>query len=315
MKKIIYLLSVILICSCQQKPGREQVSPETAQFQAEELDLNKALIRYPASLLSAASTLEFEFKDPVVPAHFIGRILDKNPISFDPAVKGEAQWTSQTMLIFRPYDSLPPGKTIKATLNGKVALGEQKKVNDFSFSFKVAEQEVIGLSGDFVAVPDEKNTVRYKGQIKFSQPVDIDKVKKDLDAMGTGGKLKLDLNQGPDANTVIVQSNSVKREKKGKSFTFRLPGKYTADNKPWQQNVILPGIDVFRVIAHMDMSDPSSDVYTYGIRFSDPVRENIDLSGFVSITPEIKFSTKIKGKYLTVYFSFFCARLHFDLPR
>ncbi|MBN2413004.1 hypothetical protein JXQ31_15055 [candidate division KSB1 bacterium] len=300
MKKIIYLLIVVSICACQRKPGSEQVSPETPQFQTEKLDLNKALIHYPASLLSSSSTLEFEFKEPVVPAHFIGIKLDKDPLSFEPAIRGDAQWTSQKVLIFKPVELLPPGKTIKVTLNGKAALGEQKNVNDFTFTFKVAEQEVIGLAGDFVAMPDEKNKVRYEGQIKFSQPVDLNSVKNDLEARGPDGRLKLEISQSSKANILLVQSSSVKREKNGKGFTFNLPGKYTANNKPWQQKVILPGINVFRVLAHMDMSDPAADVYTYGIRFSDPVRENMDLSGFVTISPDIEFVTKVKGKYLTV---------------
>ncbi len=299
MKKVLCIGLILLVCACQQK-GDKQISPEIAAFQGEKLDLNDALLHYPNGLVSSAAPLDFEFKEPVIPRHFIGTELDESPVSFEPRIKGKAQWLSETNLVFKPADFLPAGKTINGVFKGKTAFGADKKVNDFKFSFKVAEQEVISFDGDFVAVPDEDNKVIFEGKILFSQPVDAKKVEDDIDCKGSGGKLKFTVTPGEAGNAVSLRSSAVKREKSGKNFNLTLPGKYTADNKSWEQTIILPGINVFRVITHADMTDPEADQYSYGFRFNDPIRKNIDLSGFITLAPALEFSAQVNGKYLLV---------------
>ncbi len=300
MKKITFFCLVLLICACQQKGDKGHVSPELAAFQEKKLDLNDALLHYPNGLLSSAATLSFEFKEPVIPRHFIGIDLDASPLSFEPKIPGKAKWLSETSLVFKPVDFLPAGKTVNGVLIGKIAFGANKKVNDFKFTFQVAEQEVISFNGDFASVPDKVNQVLFEGEILFSQPVDAKKVEDDLACKGSGGKLKFTVTPGDAANTVKLRSTPVKREKNGKNFNLTLPGKYTADNKTWEQTIILPGINVFRVITYSDMTDPEADQYSYGFRFNDPIKQNIDLSGFITITPALEFTSHINGKYLLV---------------
>ena len=295
---LVFVL-VLFVSTCQKQQKTEESSPGVTVSQ-EKIDLEKALVSSPASLLSARDELRFQFKEPLVPGHFVGHVLDKNPFSFEPGVKGDAIWRSASVLVFKPVGNLPAGKTVKGVLNGKIALGEQKNVNDLDFSFKVAEQEVISFTGDFNPVSGKRNVARFSGQIEFSQPVNIEKLRRDLVLKGPEGKLDLTTSPNTLGTVINIESGEVNREGKGKSYRLTLPKSYTADNQNWETHIPLPGINEFKVIAHMDMTETNADGYTYGFRFNEPVKSGMDISGFVSISPDINFTLKTEGRYLMV---------------
>lgn len=285
--------------SCAKKEEREAAPPRTAaEWLAEELDLGKAVVRAPAGIVSAAVPLDIEFREPVIPAHLVGTVLDKNPFTFEPPIEGQARWQSQRMLRFTPHGYLPAGTEVKAVLYGTAAFGDEKKVNDFLFSFKVAEQEVLSVVGDFVAVPERENAVQYTGTLEFAQPVDVAEIGAEIDFRGPDGKVDLAVTLYEDPHKVGVTSGIILRTDRGRSFTLSLPPRYSAAGKKWERSVFLPEIGVFRVLSHMDMTSPDDDRPTYGFRFSDPIKQDIDLSGFVSVTPEVAYDVRIQGKYL-----------------
>ena len=150
----------ILFCfSCQKTDTQQKTaSPEVLQLLEEKLDLNKSILSSPPPRLSAASTIDIVFSEPVVPDHMTGSVLDKNPFSFKPQINGKAQWINRTLLRFTPDSYMPAGEKIEGMLNGKTAFGRQKNVNDYSFSFQVAEQEIMDISGRFAPKKGQKNT-------------------------------------------------------------------------------------------------------------------------------------------------------------
>jgi uncharacterized protein YfaS (alpha-2-macroglobulin family) len=302
-RTLVLSVTALIICavlfSCEKKEEREAAPPRTAaEWLAEELDLDEAIVRAPAGIVSATVPLDIEFREPVIPAHLVGTVLDKNPFTFEPPIQGQAKWQSQRTLRFMPDGYLPAGAEVKAVLNGTAAFGDEKKVNDFLFSFKVAEQEVLSLVGDFVAVPERENAVQYTGTFEFAQPVDVDKIQAEIEFRGPDGKVNLAVTPYEDPHKAGVKSRVILRTDKGRSFTISLPPRYSAEGKRWERPLFLPEIGVFRVLSHTDMTSPDDARPTYGFRFSDPIKQDIDLSGFVSVTPEVAYDVRIQGKYL-----------------
>jgi uncharacterized protein YfaS (alpha-2-macroglobulin family) len=299
MRRLIAILLILTVFSCQKKDSaqkEETASPDVAEQLAEATDLSKVIIQTPPGLISVNSTIDLAFNKDMVPEHRINSIMDKNPFSFDPPLQGTTVWITPRLLRFRPETALPAGMRFHGTLIGKRLMGEQKSVNDFSFEFKVAEQEVIDLSGDFEA--DEGKNVRFVGILKFAQAVQLEKVKKDLILRGQRGKLQFSLKSGDSDRACIVTSEPIVRKIDGQNVQFTLPGEYTVAKKKWQKSFYLTGINVFRVLGHMDMTDPESDTPAYGFRFSDPIKKGADLSGYISIEPETDYSVRIRDKYL-----------------
>jgi hypothetical protein len=145
------LLAVTLIIAgfmaCQKGRKPETGTATTGQITQELLDLDKVIVKSPPPLVAITSPIDIEFRQPMVPEHLKNTILDENPFEFDPDITGHAQWLSTQLLRFQPENYLPAGKTVQGVLRGEIAFGRQRPVNDFSFSFKVAEQEVLGEIG------------------------------------------------------------------------------------------------------------------------------------------------------------------------
>ncbi len=305
MKRLIPILLIFLFFSCAKKEDQEQrrqgAQPETiAEWLGEELDLSSVIVQTPASIVSAKDPLDIEFRDPVVPDHLKGNILDKNPFTFDPKIEGHALWLSRRILRFVPDGNLPPGKEIRGKLLGKIAFGEQKSVNDFHFSFKVAEQEVLSLVGDFESIPEVGKSAKYRGIITFAQAVNIEKIRSDLILRGPQGRIGFTCDQEEQPEKISILSDVITRTEEGQTFVLSLPKRYTADKKEWEKSIYLPGIGVFQVITHMDMTTPDADQPIYGFRFSDPIKKDIDLSGYVTLAEDVPYQVRIKGKYLLI---------------
>ncbi len=299
MKYLKFVLFLFILFSCAEKDEKPDLDATALQLQ-KELDLNEVIMQTPPSIVSSTSTIDLIFRDPVIPSHMKGLILDENPFHFEPEISGNAEWQSERLLRFVPDKNLPAGIQIKATLDGRILLGAQKNVNNFVFTFKVAEQEVLSLDGDFVAIPDVKNGVAFKGMLTFAQPVSSENIKRDLSCEISGDELSLDIKSSRESSEMNITSVEIKRKKQGQALIFRLPSKYTAEGKEWEKEVYLPGIDVLRVLAHMDMTDPATNQMTYGFRFNEPIKKQTDLSGYINISPQISYQIRTKGKYLLV---------------
>jgi uncharacterized protein YfaS (alpha-2-macroglobulin family) len=279
---------------------KEKIAESVAVQLGEKLDLNAAVVARPAQIVSVMATLDLEFNTEVAPQHQVGRILDKSPFEFDPAIEGRAQWLSMAAIRFTPTKPLKPGQKYKGIFKGKVAFGSQKNTGSYEFSFKAAEQEILSVDGDFVPDMSGKDLVKFEGYMRFAQAVDAGEVKRDVRVKVEKKNIECTIEPTSDPTRFKLISASVQRGALQQTFHVRLPAKYTVGNGEWQQQFMLPGRNVFKVISHMEMTDPKDNALIYGFRFSDPIKPNTDLSGFISIEPEVKHSVHIQGKTLKV---------------
>jgi uncharacterized protein YfaS (alpha-2-macroglobulin family) len=300
MKKTIFCLMILACFSCQKTAPEYSTSPAVAKKLETRLDLEQEILQGPPSLISMSSNLDIVFREDMVISAVAGQILRENPFDFEPTVKGKAQWISASQLHFQPDSPWPAGQAFKVTLDGKKLFGKQQNIKNASFKFRVAEQEIISADGDFEAVMGQKNQVRYKGILTYAQAVKIEKVQKDLSLKGPAGKIRISIKTGDSPEKIIVTSDPVQRTSRGQTFTLSLPGEYTVSDSKWEKLFYLPAIGVFRVLGHMDMTDPEADKPSYGFRFSDPLRTDTDLSAFVTIEPAMEYNVRVDQKYLIV---------------
>jgi uncharacterized protein YfaS (alpha-2-macroglobulin family) len=264
------------------------------------IDLHKEVVKTPDAVVSVIAPLEVTFRNPLIPDYLVGSTLDNTPFTFKPAVVGTSIWVSTTTLQFTPQKAMAPGVDYKAVLKGKALFGSKRKVNDLAFSFKTAEQEVVSFVGDFVAEGSAPNMVRFEATMGFAQAVALNRLKKDLVVTLDKRKLSLQLALSNDGMSLRVSTQAVKRDKQAHRMLFILPGKYTVGSSKWENEVILPEANVFKVLAHMDMSRPGDNKSTYGFRFSDPIKSGMDHSAYVSIEPRMTYELSVDGKYLKI---------------
>ncbi len=309
MKRLLPVLILCALVSCEKvEEADKPAGPEAVR--GEMLDLNEAVVAAPDGVVSTTADIDVTFGEPVIPSHLEGAVLDENPFTFSPEIRGHAEWVSRRLLRFVPEGRLPAGARIEGVLHGKVAFGESRNVNDLKLSFKVAEQEVLSISADFAPVPDVKNGVRYSGFIELAEPVDAVEVADDISLTVDQKQVDVEVRPGDGPRRVEIRSEVIERIDRGRNVTVRLPKRYSPGRDPWVYLAHLPAAGVFRVLDHFDMTGRDSEVLTYGFRFNEPIKEGIDLSGFVTVEAPVPYEVRVNGKYLLIEGDFTPGRLY-----
>jgi alpha-2-macroglobulin len=296
--RYVCFAAVLFLAICSVCGKKEKAAATVAGQLDQKIDLSSVVAAKPAAIVSVLATIDLEFSTALVPQHQVGGVLDRSPFEFDPAISGHAQWLSTAAIRFTPSKPLTPGKQYKGVFKGKIALGSQRKVDNYEFSFKAAEQEILNVDGDFVPDMSGKDLVKFEGYLRFAQAVNVADVKRDLRVRVEKKSVEFALEPTEDPARLKLTSASVQRGAQQKTFLLLLPSKYTVQDGEWQREFLLPGRNVFKVISHAEITDPKDNVLAYGIRFSDPVKPNIDLSGFITVEPEVKYTVHVQGKTL-----------------
>ena len=110
------------------------------------------------------------FNRPVVPLTGVDAQADlPDPLSFEPQILGEGQWINTSVYAFQPATALDGATTYRVTVTGVTALGGEKLVKPYAFTFGTTSPIVISASptGDRVAPATAVS-------VQFSQPMDLE---------------------------------------------------------------------------------------------------------------------------------------------
>jgi len=282
----------------------EAVTPETVKLvdgqEIEPIDLGRLLISTPGRRLSTDAHIVLDFSDDVVPNYRVGSILSENPFSFSPKIEGVARWTNRRELHFIPDNNLEPGVPYAGILDGRKLVGETQSVEKIKFDFTTAEQEVMSFDGEFISEDDGDNMVSYQGTLRFAQTVDLERLKKDLSCQSRGRNLDVEIEQFGVPNQVMITTAKIPRDREGRTFDFSLPKRYSATGDKWKSTAYLAALEVFKVITRMEGDVGDNGDLSFIFRFSDRIKPDTDLSGFVSVSPSLDFKVRVKRKSLTV---------------
>jgi alpha-2-macroglobulin len=301
--RFLPLLFALLMCfGCSSKEdGGEPLQMGIAEdLLGKKIALADYVVAKPAKVLSALSFIELEFKRPMVPPHLVGADLGVGPVELSPALEAKASWVSTTLLRLQPKNPLPAGQKFSGKLVGKKAFGAGVDVDNYPFTFQVAQRELLEVTGGFVPDVKQVNQVKLELELRFSQPADTAKLNHDLEIEDNGTGLKFTTLRDGDGRHVRVVTEPRARLDKERTFTFELPGSYTVNGEKFEQNFTLAAAGEFKVVSEGEASDPKSDERSWAFRFSDPVSANMDLSGFVSVEPKTNYKVIVQGNTLKV---------------
>ena len=163
---------------------QQEVTPEEVKLvegqDIEPVDLKKLLISTPGKRIGTDAHIIISFREAIVPKYKVGSILSDNPFTFSPEIKGVARWINRRELHFVPHEDLKAGVNYSGSISGKLLVGSTRSVDEIEFQFSTAEQEVLRFVGDFEASDQGGNVVRLRGTLSFAQPVDLEKISRDL---------------------------------------------------------------------------------------------------------------------------------------
>jgi len=289
MLKLIPLLLTLTLFSCGQKEQSKQVSQNllATELAGQTITLTEFVSAKPAAILGSRSALELEFNRNMVLDNAVGDILEVNPIELEPAVKGKTKWLTSSLLQFIPDEPLQSGKAYKAKFNGKKAFGNSANVDDYDFEFEIMQNEVLEVNGGFEPVAGKVNTAKLVLEMRFVDKVDSLKLIKELTLNFNSKAMQYKMSFDGQGRHVIISSENVLRTNKDQSAEI-------AWTKSFSETFLLPAAGTFVALS------AKANAKDVEILFSDPIATNMDISGFVSVDPEIKFSVSVKNRTLKI---------------
>lgn len=286
----LMMMIIIGLSSCTS--SRKDITPSA--------DYAPYVNAYTGGVISQGSTIRIELaKDQ--PMVDLNNELKDNPFNFSPSLKGKAYWVSNNTIEFVPEEgALKPGELYEGTfLLGKF-IEVDKKLNEFSFSFRVQERNFTLHTEPINITASEPDQVTIKGELRFSDAATKENVEKMLTATngkGTSYPVEITPTDHPTRYQFTIQAVSLDTEDYQLQITAN--GTPAGIDRTQTESVLIPAGNSFRFLSAERIEQPENGIK---IIFSDPVSNTQDLKGLIEI-PEVSSSIfQIKENIVYVYF-------------
>jgi len=283
------LLCLILLVSCGK--NSEKKSQEAKLEFSEEI----------AKEVSFVTNGDVHFDDEIK-VIFNNPVIEENEVdssptdifNFDPSIDGKAVWVSTSVLKFIPEAALP----MREEIEGRIDLQQlspsfkEKGLEDIIFHLSVIGREISSFTGNVELV--ERNNpkkVIYSGGLSFTEKTTLEAVEKATEI--EGGDVIINWSKLDDKNFKFT-SSPIDRTDEDQEFSFNIDKKGLDISNGYTE--------VFNIapITQMKMTKLSADESgkkpRLRLTFSDDLDVDQDISGLVSISPNVKISPKKLGK-------------------
>jgi alpha-2-macroglobulin len=268
------------------------------------LKYNEAFNRY----ITAFTDFEISRKTPIIvrftedkaQANEIGKNIQTELMTIEPAVKGVYRWSDAKTLEFRPQDLLPNNQSYRVSVKIK-DLFEKVPDSLALFEFNVKTKQQFFKVSDLGLKPGDNNDIKtqnFLGEIASGDFEPHDKVKTYLVAEHDGEAVNVVWDAAKDGETRFPFEIKGLKRKKEKSFlklTFKGTGLSAKDLEI--KTVEIPAIGVFALIDHKVTSEPDKMVE---LEYSDPLDPNQNIEGLIKIKG-FTVTTAIEGNVIKVF--------------
>ena len=254
---------------------------------------------YTGGVISQNSTIRIELThdQPMVD---LNSELKNNPFSFSPSLKGKAYWVSNNTIEFVPEEgTLKPGTLYEGTFQLGDFIEVDKKLKEFSFSFRVQERNFTLQLESLPITATQPDEINIKGEIRFSDVVKKEEVEKMLTA--SDGKKSYPVEVTATDNLTRYQFNirQIPREADDYPLTITANGNPAGIDRKQSEEVLIPAKDCFRFMSAERIEQPENGIE---IVFSAPLSTTQDLKGLIEI-PEVSSSIfQISENRVFIYF-------------
>ena len=227
-----------------------------------------------------------------------GQEVPADYLEFKPVLEGTLKAANASSLVFEPSQPMNPGTEYQATLKlDKLFPGVEKDLTTYTFAFKT-------ITPDFKINLDQLQSYSreyqfLKGTLEGADIMPAEKVKQVLQATLNNEALSVKW-EGDDtmARFFNFTIDSIPRHKDDREIVIAWNGEALEAVNQGEQSFTIPGKDKFMVVDAKTTASPSPML---ALNFSEPVDENQDLNGLVTVenAPELRF--EVNGNVLNVY--------------
>ncbi len=277
------------ISACQQKQNSRQLPAE----------INHYIYGFTSGTISKNSPVIVNFTQSVTDD------LDTPPaaalFSLSPDVQGTLSWEDDRTLRFDPSSSFKAGERYTATVDlQKIISGLPKNARSFDFDFSIREQffEVITV-GLQTPNPQQLSSQVFSGSIITADQASPEEVEAVLSAEQGNTDLPIEWEHLEGQNEHRFFVKNIQRTDNASEVQLNWVGEKMGVKLNGQQKVEVPALGDFKVTNVQSIQSPEQYI---SIRFSDPIKEDQNLNGLITIgnnTGDLRYL--IEGQEIRIF--------------
>jgi alpha-2-macroglobulin len=287
---MLLVATSVLFCQCTgRKKTGEIIDPA----------YNPYISAFTSGVISSTSSITI-----VLSEDYQGEVALLEPIrdklfEFSPSIKGTAYWTNSRTIEFKPDERLPNGKTF----NVRFFLGKLKEVPKelatFDFSFQTMRQSFNVDINQFEPLdPADGIWNRLGGLLVTADVMEQEQVAKLLKATQGRRELKITWEQQMAGTSHAFLIDSVQRLESKTQVVVSWDGKPAGLDIKDEMIVEIPAIGDFTIMEVRTFQQPEQYI---SVRFSDPVRKDLDLSGLIRLQNVERLRFLVDGNEVRVF--------------
>lgn len=289
---IVMAMLLVFMPSCGKKGTTVQNNAYVERIQPLDDALLAFLDSYTSGVIAAGDPIVVRFSNPASMKMNFGDPIPANAFNFTPALRGNAVWIDESTVGFQ-YDNIDKDANYVCRFQMSDFVDVANDQN-LEFGFAVRRQNFSLVAQQPLCVSNE--TMNYNLRVAFAVPVDQDEAVNLFDESFR--------RQHPVEMTYVgnnVYDFEIQDfERKSQDYTVHivLDGKAVDAKATMERDLVIYAKDTF-VPLNFDV-DRSSDHAT--LFFSQPLKEDQNLNGFISVPMNLGYKADIKGNRIEFYF-------------
>ncbi len=270
----------------------------------EPIEINPAFRQYitafTAGTISKISPITIELAEDNPNYKDDGKPISKSLFDFEPSIDGKAYWINQRTIEFYPQKPLTSDQNYICEFNlDKLIKDLPKNLQTFRFGFRTIKQ---AFSLDFDTYkPYEKTKLglnKITGTIITEDVANDDEVKQLITATQNGKNLKITWGKSKDKITHHFQIEKVVRAETAGEVLVRWNGNAIGVDIEGEKKLEIPSLSDFKIVDVSIVQQPEQYI---AINFSDPLKENQNLDGLITLEDNNTIRFSIVDNQIKVY--------------
>lgn len=253
---------------------------------------------YTSGVISRESTIRILLTNEMESVIEFGKPVEKTLFDFSPAIKGTVVWLDRRTIEFRPDQPLPSNAKYDAIFYLAEIINVPGDFKKFQFNFQTMKQSV-NMYVDRMRTTDKKTlrTQRLDGTISTADVADASLLEKGLAATQNGKPLSISwIHESQTVSKFFV--DGIQRTEKKETIELKWDGTSLGVSDKQNKIITIPALGDFKV---MDVKVIQSPEQYAVLQFSDPLLENQNLMGLVTLSGGSSLKYIVEDNEIRVY--------------
>ena len=285
---VLLILTVIIMPSCKRNVPRI-INPAFRQY----------VEAFTSGVISTHATIKIRVTSDFVDSVLFNQPVEKTLMDFSPSIKGTLFWIDSRTLEFRPDEPLPAKEFYNAKFYLSRLMNVPESLGTFEFQFQTLQQEFeVKLINHKAYKSTDLSKEKLYGSVLTADIADSKLVEKILTATQDGIILPVIWTKTENKQEYSFQVDSIKRGHEKTFVRLEWNGKAIDAKNTGDLNVEILPLGDFR---YLGVSVVQSGEQYIDARFSDPLREDQDLTGLIQLGKHLDLRYNIEDNELKIY--------------